>query len=337
MLPTESAQRPLPPSLRDVGVVAIGRNEGARLRRCFDSLPVGPCHVVYVDSASTDDSVAEARRRGIEVVELDMSIPFSAARARNAGVNRLRERWPRLRFVQVVDGDCALVPGWMEAAVTEMESSPRLAMVCGRRRELNRGASIYNRLCDMEWEAPVGDTQSCGGDALVRVAAVLEMGGYDERVVAGEEPELCARLRARAWVIRRIGRDMTLHDAAMTHLGQWWRRALRSGYGYAQVGAIHSEVFRAQRRSSVVWGLLVPAAALISAAAAGGSGWMLVLAYPALWMRIVVRRRALGDAPGDASLYATFCIAGKFPELGGMAKYWWNRSRGRRDRLIEYK
>jgi GT2 family glycosyltransferase len=320
-----------------VGLVAIGRNEGERLRRCLDALPAGIRHVVYVDSASTDDSVGQARRRGIEVVELDMSIPFTAARARNAGIRRLKERWPDLRFAQVIDGDCVLVPGWLDAAVAEMSSSPSLAMVCGRRREMHREDSIYNRLCDMEWDAPLGDTESCGGDALVRLAAFLEVGGYDERVIAGEEPELCARLRARDWRIRRIGREMTLHDAAMTCFAQWWKRGLRSGHGFAQVGAMHAAVFRRQRRSGVGWGLLLPAAALLSAPITGGLGLVLLLAYPALWLRILVRRRARGDAIDDAVLYATFCVLGKFPEAAGIARAWWDRIRRRRSRLVEYK
>jgi GT2 family glycosyltransferase len=326
-----------PADLQGVGVIAIGRNEGERLRRCLDALPSRLRHVVYVDSASSDDSVEQARRRGVEVVELDMSLPFTAARARNAGLRRMHEQWPDLAFVQVVDGDCALVPGWLEAALGEMASNPRLAMVCGRRRELHPDASIYNRLCDMEWDTPVGDAESCGGDALMRMAAVLEVGGYDERVISGEEPEMCARLRARGWRIRRIGRDMTLHDAAMTRFAQWWKRELRSGHGFAQVGAMHASVFRRQRRSSAAWGLLLPAAALASAPVTGGAGLALLLAYPALWTRILVRRRARGDVLRVAGLYATFSVLGKFPQAVGIARYWWNRGRRRRSSLIEYK
>src|SRR5258708_2313140 len=180
----------LPIGVRHVGIVTIGRNEGARLRRCFNALPDDVGGVVYVDSASIDDSVEQARGRGFEVLELDMSTPFTAARARNAGLGRLRARWPELQYVQFIDGDCALAPGWLHAAVRELEASPQLAIVCGRRREVHREASIYNRLCDMEWNTLVGDAKSCGGDALAQLSALLDEGGYDEVFIAGAEPEL---------------------------------------------------------------------------------------------------------------------------------------------------
>ena len=99
-----------------IGVVAIGRNEGERLRRCLESLDGHGLTVVYVDSGSTDDSVALARSLSIEVVDLDMSTPFTAARARNAGFERLLQIDPGVRFVQFLDGDCEVADGWLERA-----------------------------------------------------------------------------------------------------------------------------------------------------------------------------------------------------------------------------
>jgi glycosyltransferase involved in cell wall biosynthesis len=324
--------------LRDVAVVAIGRNEGDRLRRCFDAIPPEVRRIVYVDSASTDDSVAQARSRGIDVVRLDMSIPFTAARARNAGLEWLRAHEPDLEFVQVLDGDCALAAGWMEAALEELRRAPRLAVVCGRRRETRPEASPYNRLCDLEWNTPVGEAASCGGDALARTAALAEVGGYDGDLIAGEEPELCARLRARGWTIRRIDHDMTFHDAAMTRFGQWWRRAQRAGHAYAEVSAIHAGLWRREVRSSLAWGLAFPAVAVGAGVLTHGIGLLLLAAYPVQWVRILLRRRsARGDSLRDGALYAAFCLLAKVPESTGALKHWWNRRGGRRTRLIEYK
>jgi glycosyltransferase involved in cell wall biosynthesis len=318
-------------------VVAIGRNEGERLVRCFESLPAGVRHVVYVDSGSSDGSVEQARRRGFDVVELDASRPFTAARGRNAGLRRLRDRWPGLQFAQVVDGDCAFAQGWLDAAVREMESDPRLAVVCGRRRERYPHASIYNRLMDMEWDTPTGEADSSGGDALLRIASVLEVGGYDERLICGEEPEMCVRLRSRGWQIRRIDHEMTLHDAAMTRWSQWWKRAVRSGHGYAELGEMHDGMWSREKRSILFWGGLLPAAALLSAPTTFGMGLSLLLAYPVQIARVSMRRRARGDALHHAALYGTSCVLGKVPEFAGMTKYWWNRSCGTRSALIEYK
>ena len=181
-----------------MGVVAIGRNEGERLKRCLRSVP-SHVPVVYVDSASTDGSVEFARSTQATVVELDMAKPFSAARARNEGFASLLEYYPDITFVQFVDGDCELELHWLDRAKNFFESQPRIAAVCGRRRERYPKASLYNRMCDEEWNTPTGQADACGGDAMMRVKAFVDVGGYDAMMIAGEEPELCSRLRAAGW------------------------------------------------------------------------------------------------------------------------------------------
>ena len=133
-----------------VGAVAIGRNEGPRLRRCLESLRDLSCPVVYVDSGSTDDSVTLALSLGCDVAILDSSRPFTAAAARNAGLRRLQEVAPECEFVQFVDGDCEVVPGWVPAAAAFLEENSQYAVACGRRRERHPDRSLYNRLCDLE-------------------------------------------------------------------------------------------------------------------------------------------------------------------------------------------
>jgi GT2 family glycosyltransferase len=212
-------------SVAEVGMVAIGRNEGERLRRCLTSLEPDRNPVVYVDSGSTDDSVAMAKSQGVEVVELDLKIPFTAARARNAGFERLLQWHPELQYVQFVDGDCEVDGEWLGKAKSALEAVEKRGVVCGRRRERYPEKSIYNRLCDIEWNTPVGPARSCGGDALMRVAALKQVGGYDPTVIAAEDDEVCVRIRAAGWTIERIDAAMTVHDAAMTRAGQWWKRA----------------------------------------------------------------------------------------------------------------
>ena len=69
----------------ELGVVVIGRNEGQRLARCLQSQAERTDSVVYVDSGSTDGSVALAQSLGVQVLALDPRTPFTAARARNEG------------------------------------------------------------------------------------------------------------------------------------------------------------------------------------------------------------------------------------------------------------
>lgn len=323
-----------------IGVVAIGRNEGERLIRCLDSVRAPERPLVYVDSGSTDGSAEAARARGAHVVALDLSTPFTAARARNAGLAALLELDPTLAWVQFVDGDCEVVPAWWASVASWLPGAPDVAAICGRRRERNPEASIYNALCDLEWDTPVGDAAACGGDALVRIAAFRQVGGFDPGLIAGEEPELCFRLRAAGHRIQRLPSEMTLHDAAMFRFAAWWKRALRSGHAYAENFALHGaspERFKARElRSIVAWGGVLPIAALGLAPFSAGVSLLALAAYAALWLRIRAARLRSGASPRLASLYASFAILGKWAQLAGVAWFLWNRATGTRARLIEY-
>jgi len=307
---------------------------------CLESV-VGKGRVVYVDSGSTDGSVEMARGMGVEVVGLDLSTPFTAARARNEGFARLSALEPEVEFAQFVDGDCEVVAGWLERAVEELTAKPKAAVVCGRRRERHREATLYNRLCDIEWDTPVGEAKACGGDAMIRAAAFREVGGYDASVIAGEEPEMCVRLRAKGWKVFRVDADMTLHDAAMTRFGQWWKRNVRAGHAYAEGYTMHGappERHGAKSvRSNWVWGLLVPALIVALAWPLPIVSAVLLLAYPLMWFRIHRGERRRGRSACDARAYSMFVLLGKIPQAMGQLKFKWSRLRGKRSKLIEYK
>jgi GT2 family glycosyltransferase len=324
-----------------IGIIAIGRNEGERLRACLRSVVGDDRLVVYVDSGSTDGSVEMAQAMGAEVVALDLTKPFTAARARNAGFQRLAELDPQVEFVQFVDGDCEVVSGWIARATGELSAKPQAAVVCGRRREQHPEATLYNRLCDIEWDTPVGEAKACGGDAMIRAAAFREVGGYDPSVIAGEEPEMCVRLRAKGWRIFRVDAEMTLHDAAMTRFGQWWKRNVRAGHAYAEGTAMHG---RPPERHGVkqvwsnwVWGMLVPALILALAWPLPLASAVLLLAYPLMWARIYRGERRRGRTVCDARVHSMFVLLGKIPQALGQLKFVWSRLRGKRSTLIEYK
>jgi hypothetical protein len=273
----------------------------------------------------------------VDVVALDMSIPFTAARARNAGFRRLLELQPDTEFVQFVDGDCEVLPGWVTAGRAALAQQPDIAVACGRQRERFRDATVYNRLFDIEWGGAEGDVFSCTGNAMMRVTALRAAGGFTERLIGGEEPDLCVRLRSQGHRVVRLAADMVLHDAAMSRFGQWWRRTLRTGYGTAELARIHPAIFERQTRSALFWGLGWPAIACGAALATHGLGLVLLAAYPALWLKVLVLRRSEGAALGDAALYASSCVVAKWPGLLGIAKFRWDRARGNRGKLIEYK
>lgn len=319
-----------------VGVVVIGRNEGDRLRRCLASLATQARHIVYVDSASSDDSVKLARSMGVEVVSLDMALPFTAARARNAGYASMRALYPHTEYVQFVDGDCEVAAGWLASASSFLALHRDVAVVCGRRRERYPDLSIYNALCDSEWDTPVGETKACGGDALMRVTAFAASRGFRSELIAGEEPELCVRLRTAGWKIWRLPQEMTLHDAAMTRFGQWWQRSRRSGYAFAEGARLHGAAperhWVRESRRSLLWGAGIPLLSLSLIAWLGAWGIALLLLYPAQVMRLALRGTQRERWP-----HALFLVLGKFPEALGHLNFIYDRLAGKSARLIEYK
>lgn len=275
---------------------------------------------------------------GVDVVELDMRALFTAARARNEGFRRLRELAPHLAYVQFVDGDCEVVAGWIERAVAWLDLNRDVAVVCGRRRERHPEQSIYNMLCDIEWDTPVGQAKACGGDALMRIDAFEAVNGYRADLIAGEDPELCVRLRTAGWRIWRLGEEMTLHDAAMMHFGQWWKRSVRAGYAFAQGANLHGAPPERhsvrESRSAWLWGLGIPVGVLGVGLSWGGSALLLFLIYPLQTVRLAVRG---GRSARENWWRAGFLVLGKFPEMFGQMKFLYHRHLGGKPRLIEYK
>jgi GT2 family glycosyltransferase len=321
----------------DTGIVVIGRNEGERLRAALSAIDRTAHPTIYVDSGSTDNSIALADHLGCATIRLDPAQPFSAGRGRNTGFDQLLAAHPDLRYVQFIDGDCILTPDWLEKGHARMESDPTLAIVCGRRRERFPEASVYNLLADMEWNTPVGEAQQCGGDAYIRVDAFRQVNGYDTRFAAGEEPEMCYRLRQNGWRIWRLDADMVWHDANMLHFGQWWQRTLRSGSAYAQSAWVHgleTEHFCLRDSISIwLWAALLPLLIVLTLRATRGGSLLLLAGYGVLFWRIFRYRRRHGDPPALASRYALFVIIGKFAQLLGQ----WRFLHHRRSALIEYK
>ena len=319
------------------GAVAIGRNEGERLKRCLESLSAA-VKVVYVDSGSSDGSVQWAREHGVDVIELDTNVPFTAARARNAGFRHLRDVAPDLSYVQFVDGDCEMNRQWPEQALCYLDAHAELAAVCGRRRERFPEKSIYNWLCDNEWNVAPGEVRAFLGDVMIRTAALERAGGYRDDLIAGEEPELGVRLRAAGWLIWRLPDEMTLHDAAMTRFRQWWQRAVRAGYAFAQGAQLHGAPpehhWVWESRRAWLWGVWLPIVCLAISVAFPPWGLVAWLVYPLQLLRQAIRNTG---HLGDRAALALFQVLARFPEGVGQVKFLRDRMLGTRAGLVEYK
>jgi glycosyltransferase involved in cell wall biosynthesis len=309
----------------DVGIVVIGRNEGERLINCLRSLGPYAKRAIYVDSASSDGSAQAAEHLCAKVLPLDLSTPFTAARARNAGFEALMQLWPQTTFVQFVDGDCELDSDWIDTAVAFLSTHEDVALVFGRRRERYPERTVFNAMCDREW------------DILAKASVMKEFGGYSGHLIAGEEPELCVRLRERRWKIWRLPSEMTRHDANMNRMSQWWLRSVRCGHAYAQVSYLHRKspvrIWARNVRRAVFWAGVLPLATalgtLLHPAAIG-----LLLAYPLQSLRMAQR---MAPSTSNRWSYATFDVLGKFAELQGIVQFHMNRLSNRQQRIIEYK
>jgi glycosyltransferase involved in cell wall biosynthesis len=321
------------------GVVVIGRNEGDRLRRCLESVQGLPNGLVYVDSGSTDDSIAVAQACTATVVELDLRKAFTAARARNDGFQMLIQMQPTLDYVFFVDGDCEVVSGWLEKAKQFLDQHSDVAVVSGLRRERFPEKSIYNLLIDIEWrEYPFGDVKFCGGDALIRVSALQQVKGYRAELICGEEPEMCVRLRMAGWRIWRLNEPMALHDAAMYRFGQWWKRGVRGGYAFALGASLHgasSEHHSVSESSRAwIWGLVIPVGIVFLVALWGWWYLLLLAIYP---LQVVRLARRCNQSKRERWWRAAALVLGKFSEMVGQMKFLVDRIRRTQSRLIEYK
>jgi GT2 family glycosyltransferase len=330
----------------DIGVVVIGRNEGERLKASLAALS-GIDHIVYVDSGSTDGSQDHARSKGVQVIALPVPPKFTAARARNAGIEALLKTVPDITKIQFIDGDCTVEPGWIETASASLDADPQLGGVFGRRREIAPDRSLYNRICDIEWDVPIGPTLATGGDAMFRVGALSDVSGYDPALIAGEEPDMCLRMGRKGWRFARIDAPMTQHDAQILRFGQWWRRAKRAGFAAASHVSRHGANSLpgdiAQVKRMIAWGGLLPLLflALLLLGLTDRRFALAPLAVPLLlvaqWLRLSVAERRTMPNASLALKAGGLRVIHQFAAMAGLLSYYAGKALGRERGIIEYR
>lgn len=326
-----------------VVAVVIGRNEGELLEPSLKSVQTAQLSVVYVDSGSNDGSAENARHVGVPTVELHPSRPFSAARGRNEGLAEAMRRWSGSKYVMFLDGDCVLDPDFPALAVATLQRQPDCAIVTGHLTERNPDASIYNRLCSIEWRSaagPIKNMNGLGGIMMARVSALREVDGFNERAIAGEEPDLGIRLGLAGYSIIKIDHPMATHDAQIDRFGQWWKRSVRGGHAIAHRYARHGQTTfqdgKRELRSIIFWGFLLPCIILLLLWPTRGLSLILLGGYALLGFRVYRHYTGSGLPNSDARLMARFILYGKFAEFVGVLRYCLNRLRGT-FHIIEYR
>ena len=334
-----------------VAVVVIGRNESAHLHACLESIqaidyPQSQVETIYVDSASTDNSPQLAASFGARVIPVSGD-PMTAARGRNAG-------WTATQapYILFLDGDTQVHPQFVELALAALDQEPTIAAVWGHRRESAPQASIYNRVLDLDWIYPAGWTEFFGGDVLIRREALASVNGYNPELIAGEEPEMCRRLRAHQldngnpWKILHVDAPMTQHDLRIAHFSQYWKRAIRAGHAYEQVSGLFrntsdpfwtAEARRNQNRALFWIGLTVVAllASLVLRSA-------LPVIFP-LGLIVLAACRSAWKVRDRSNSWSTLLLFGLHSHLQaipiylGQLRYRSAKARKQKVTLIEYK
>ena len=326
-----------------IGLVVIGRNEGQRLLLSLQSMQSSHCPIIYVDSGSSDNSVEIAKPLVNCVHQLDPATPFSAARARNEGCQHLTTLFPSLQYIQFVDGDCVIDEGWLTAAQAAIEQDEKRAAVIGHLQELNPDASIYNRMCAMEWRSPAGELTNfgaLGGISMIRADVFKQLGGFKANVIAGEDSEFGVRLSLAGYKVVKIDHIMAVHDANISTFQQWWKRAVRGGHAIGQRadlnGATIAKDCVKERKSTLVWGVFLPIVALILLIFAGCWSLLILLAYVYLAIKVYFYRRKQGENSRDAFTYAQFMPFVKIANGLGLLKFYVNKFKQSYE-IIEYK
>jgi len=317
-----------------VGCVVIGRNEGQRLVKCLESLVKQLEYVVYVDSGSTDDSLVEAEKLGVPSISLDLSLPFTAARARNVGAAYLSRQYANLEYYHFIDGDCELSDSWLDSVVNVFQVRKEVAVICGRLREKNRNQSVYMRLCDMDWYCAPGIVDSCGGIATYRSVDFNAVNGFNASLLAGEEPELCKRIRENNRFILCIDSEMGTHDSAMIHFSQWWTRCVKVGFGF--MSGSEWGGWSKQYKSAIFWGAILPMILIIAAFFTTGISLLGFVLYPIQVYRVYTHVKGDNLSRYDKFCYAFFCILSKFPEAQGALSFYVSKIL-KKNKLIQYK
>lgn len=253
-----------------LSIVVIGRNEAERIGKCLESIQneittFPSAELIFVDAGSTDDSVAIAARLGIKALEID---PANAASARNAGLARCTGK-----YVQFLDGDMILSPGWLQFALERLEVC-EFDAVAGKIVEETKNASIYSRVFGLDWNHKSGPVETLGGASLWRRQVIQRLGGFDEALDVGEDPDLSLRARALGHQLMQLDVTMVGHSLGLRTLGDWVCRGKSVGRSTALVFKRHSQARGARRR-------------IFAAFAAPFAGIFIVVAF-ILWQNTIV-------------------------------------------------
>lgn len=325
----------------DISVVIIGINVERYIGNCIRAVQNqhydrDKIQIIYVDGGSSDHSVDIAGSFSqVEIICLDNPHP-TPGRGRNAGF-----AVAKAPLVQFLDADSYVHPSWMKTAAAHIKDN--VAAVWGGLEERYPEKNIFHVVGNLEWQESARQnyqqggkrlTRYFGGNVLVRADAIAQAGGFDETLVAGEDPDMSYRVRQNGWHILRISDEMVSHDLNMNSWRQYFRRAMRSGYAYAEIGLRYRrhveklyfrEFLRIILRTILILPLMV--LGLFPAVTLFALGMIVFLIFRP-FMRIAEYKRSHDISWGRAAAYATHLSLAIFPQFAGILRYFYGRFTG---------
>ncbi len=320
-----------------VSVVVKALNEGRHIYRALasalDAVAEVGGEVILADSGSTDETIAQAARLPVRIVQL------ADPRERRCGIGpELGWRHAQGEYVYLMDGDMVLEPGFLSPALAFLARHPEVAGVGGRVIERSLASIEYRererRAREDETHRRPGPVDRLDGGGLYRRVAIAEVGHLSDRNLHSyEELDLALRLRARGWRLWRLPLDATTHtghtEPALRLLWRRWRSGYAWGCGELLRAALGQPWWRLLLRDlrelrlyQAVWvwwaalaGLLVLALAAsgpLRTAQLPGQLPLMPLAWAALaglltlpWATMTLRRRS---AQAGCYAVASWCV-----------------------------
>jgi glycosyltransferase involved in cell wall biosynthesis len=196
-----------------ISVVIIGRNEEQHIERSIRSVIKGTeqiknREIVYVDSASEDNTIQIAEQFPVKIVQLKPEWPLSPSAGRYIGyLNTSGD------FIFFVDGDTVIYKSWLNTGIEFLEKNKNAAGIAGMVHELfvDRDDNILGFMKNRYHQKNhISEVKLFGGISLFRRSVLDLVGPFNPFIVADEERELGLRIRKAGYKLVRISHPMAI-------------------------------------------------------------------------------------------------------------------------------
>lgn len=196
-----------------LSIVIIGRNEERGIAKCVEAAQaaaseIDAAEMIFVDSHSTDRTAEIVSGYGIKVLALSPGLRLSPSAGRYAGTQAAIGE-----YILFLDADTLIYQGFLQSAISHIESDPRLAGVNGQIDDLDESGQPVFEL-DERFPEPADVKWLRGPACFYRREALLEVGSFDPELAMEEEAELGLRLIKKGWRLSVIPHPMACHTRA---------------------------------------------------------------------------------------------------------------------------